>query len=73
MCGSSLSSKCEALSSNPSTTKKNNKGISLFVCFAVLELELKAYTLSHSTSPFFVMGFFEIGLLELCAQASFKP
>jgi hypothetical protein len=32
-------------------------------CFlsAVLEFELMAYTLSHSTSPFFVMGFFEIG------------
>jgi hypothetical protein len=27
-------------------------------CFAVLGLELKAYTLSHSTSPFFMMLFF---------------
>jgi hypothetical protein len=31
----------------------------------VLGLELRAYTLSHSTSPFFVMGFFEIGSHEL--------
>jgi hypothetical protein len=27
--------------------------------FAVLGLEFRAYTLSHSTSPFFVMGFFQ--------------
>jgi hypothetical protein len=32
----------------------------LFV-FAVLGLELRAYTLSHSTSLFFVMAFFKIG------------
>jgi hypothetical protein len=36
-----------------------------FLLFAVLGLELKAYTLSHSTSPFFVKGFFEIGSWEL--------
>jgi hypothetical protein len=42
--------------------------------FTVLEFELKAYTLSHSTSPhFLVMGFFEVGSCELFAQASFKP
>jgi hypothetical protein len=29
--------------------------------------------LSHSTSPFFVMGFFKIGSLELFAWAGFKP
>jgi hypothetical protein len=29
-----------------------------FFFFLVLGLELRAYTLSHSTSPFFVMGFF---------------
>jgi hypothetical protein len=29
--------------------------------FVVLVFELRAYTLSHSTSPFFVKGFFEIG------------
>jgi hypothetical protein len=34
----------------------------LFLFFAVLGFELKAYTLSHSTSSnYFVMGFFEIG------------
>jgi hypothetical protein len=33
----------------------------LCVCVCVvLGFELRAYTLSHSTSPFFVMGFFEI-------------
>jgi hypothetical protein len=35
--------------------------------------EFRAYTLSHSTSPFFVMGFFKIGSLELFAWAGFKP
>jgi hypothetical protein len=38
-------------------------------CFAVLGLELRAYTLSHSTSPFFTVGFFEIGSLKLFAWA----
>jgi hypothetical protein len=33
----------------------------MYLFFAVLGLELRAYTLSHSTSLFFVMGFFEIG------------
>jgi hypothetical protein len=42
--------------------------------FAVLRLELRAYTLSHSTlEPFFVMGFFEIGSRQLFARAGFKP
>jgi hypothetical protein len=41
--------------------------------FAVLGLELKVYTLSRSTSPFFVKGFFEIGSHELFAWAGFKP
>jgi hypothetical protein len=40
-------------------------GVYLFfvvvVVVAILGLELRAYTLSHSTSPFFVKGFFEIG------------
>jgi hypothetical protein len=40
--------------------------------FAVLVLELKAFTLSHSTSPIFVKGFSRQGLLELFAQAGFK-
>jgi hypothetical protein len=36
-------------------------GFCLFVClfvFAALGFELRAYTLSHSTSPFFCEGFF---------------
>jgi hypothetical protein len=37
----------------------------------VLGLELRAYTLSHST--FFVMGFFKIGSHELFAWAGFEP
>jgi hypothetical protein len=32
-----------------------------FWFFAVLGLVLGAFTLSHSTSPIFVMGVFEIG------------
>jgi hypothetical protein len=40
--------------------------------FALLGLELRAYTLSHSTSPFFVMGFFQIESHELFAQAAFE-
>jgi hypothetical protein len=43
--------------------------VCLFVCFAVLGLELRAYTLSHSTSPIFVMDFFEIGSPELFSWA----
>jgi hypothetical protein len=43
-----------------------------FFIFAVLAFELRAYTLSHSTSPIFVMGFFKIGSCELFAQAGFK-
>jgi hypothetical protein len=33
---------------------------------AVLGLELKAFTLSHSTSPFLMMGIFEIGSQTIC-------
>jgi hypothetical protein len=32
-----------------------------FFFFSVLGLELRAFTLSHSASSIFVMGFFEIG------------
>jgi hypothetical protein len=39
----------------------------------VLGFVFRAYTLSHSASHFFVMGFFEIGSWELFAQAGFKP
>jgi hypothetical protein len=43
--------------------------------FAVLGFQLGAYTLRHSISPFFVMGFFffEIGSQELFAWAGFEP
>jgi hypothetical protein len=42
-----------------------------FFFFALLGLELRAYTLSHSISPF-VLGIFKIGSLELFARAGFK-
>jgi hypothetical protein len=45
---------------------------SLLFVFVVLGFELKAYTLSHSTSPFFVMSFFQIGYCELFSQADFE-
>jgi hypothetical protein len=44
-----------------------------FILFAVLGFELTAYNLSHSTSPVFVMGFFEIESLKLFAWVGFKP
>jgi hypothetical protein len=34
----------------------------LFVFFAVLGIELRAFNLSHSTSPIFVKGFSRYGL-----------
>jgi hypothetical protein len=43
-----------------------------FFFFAVPGLELRAYTLSHSTSPFFVIGVFKIGSRELFALAGFE-
>jgi uncharacterized membrane protein SirB2 len=54
----------------------------LFIYFVILGFELRAYTLSHSTSPLCfcfvcvcvcVMGFFKIGSHKLFAQAGFKP
>jgi hypothetical protein len=49
--------------------------VELSFFFLVLGLELWVYTLSHSTSPLFVIFFFffEIGSLELFAGAGFKP
>jgi hypothetical protein len=32
-----------------------------FFLLLVSGFELRVYTMSHSTSPFFVMGFFKIG------------
>jgi hypothetical protein len=41
---------------------------------AVLGLELRAYTLSHSTSPFIVMGkVFELGSCKLFVLNDFEP
>jgi hypothetical protein len=40
--------------------------------FEILGFELRAFTLSHSTSPFFVKGFFEIGSHGVFAQAGFE-
>jgi hypothetical protein len=45
-----------------------------FFFFVVPGLELRAYTLSHSTSLIFCEGFFlEIGSCELFAWAGFEP
>jgi hypothetical protein len=38
----------------------------------VLGLELRAFSLNHSTSPIFVKGFFEIRSHKLFAQGDFK-
>jgi hypothetical protein len=43
------------------------RSINLFFFFVVLGFKFRAYTLSHSTSPFFVMGVFEIGSCKLLA------
>jgi hypothetical protein len=36
----------------------------IYIFFPVLGLELRAFTLSHSTSPIFVKGFLRWGLLN---------
>jgi hypothetical protein len=41
--------------------------------FLVLGFELRAYTLSHFTSPFTCDGFFEIGCHELFGGDGFEP
>jgi hypothetical protein len=41
--------------------------------FAVLRLELMAYNLSHSTSPFLVMNVFKIESHKLFAWTGFEP
>jgi hypothetical protein len=57
--------------------KKSGGGVDsniyLFIFFAVLEFELRDYTLSHSTSPLFLMGFLKIGSQEIFAQVGFQP
>jgi hypothetical protein len=52
-------------SGSQGTVFSNMSTFFFFSFFAVLGLELRAYTLSHSTSPFFVMGLFKIGSCEL--------
>jgi hypothetical protein len=37
------------------------KEFTFFLFFSALGFELRAYALNHSASPFFVMGFLEIG------------
>jgi hypothetical protein len=44
-----------------------------FIFFAILGFELRAYTSSHSTSLFFLKGFFKTGSLQRFAQAGYKP
>jgi hypothetical protein len=39
----------------------------------VLGLKLRTYTLSHSTSPFFVKDIFKVGSQELVAWTGFEP
>jgi hypothetical protein len=50
------------------SVKSKEKFYFTFFFLAVLCFELRAYTLSHSTGPFFVMGFFEIGSRVLFAS-----
>jgi hypothetical protein len=47
-------------------------GAFFFFFFSVLGLELRPFALSHSTSPIFEMGFFEIGSYELFSRAGFE-
>jgi hypothetical protein len=44
-----------------------------FSFFAILGLELRAYTSRHSTSPIFVMGLFKIGSPKLFASNHDPP
>jgi hypothetical protein len=53
-----LSHQARALSLTCTPTPSGLLTSYLFYHFLVLGFELRAYTLSHSTSPFFVMGFF---------------
>jgi hypothetical protein len=46
--------------------------IFVLLFFSVLGFELRAYTLSHSTSPFLCWIIFEIGSHKLFAWAGFK-
>jgi hypothetical protein len=52
--------------------RKQNKSCYYYYYFVVLGFELKAFTLSHSISPFFCEGFFNTGFLELFAWDGIK-
>jgi hypothetical protein len=45
-----------------------HESVNFFLILVVLGLELRAFTLSHSTSPFLVMGVFEIGSAGLASN-----
>jgi hypothetical protein len=47
--------------------------INIYLFFAVLGIELKAFNLSHYVSTFFVMGIFQIGSPKLFAWTVFEP
>jgi hypothetical protein len=61
------------LGTKPSTQEPFGEHIFFLIFFLVLGFELKAYTLSHSTSPFFVMVFFELGSHKLFVWVGFDP
>jgi hypothetical protein len=53
----------KVLPSIPNITEQLSLRILFFFFFCGMGFELRAYTVSYSTSPFFVMGVFEIGSL----------
>jgi hypothetical protein len=55
-----------------SPTELQPQPLFFFFFLVALGLELRAYTLSHSTNPIFMLDIFEIGTCELFAQAVFK-
>jgi hypothetical protein len=60
---------------NKKTLEDNRAAVFFAFCFfflVVLGLELRAYTLSHSTSPIFVKGFCEIGSGRTICPVGFK-
>jgi hypothetical protein len=76
LCLSDLSNNLLCLILNKVTNQIPMKGhlsLSFFLFLVVLGLELRAYTLSHSTSPFLWWVFFEIGSRKLFAWDDFEP
>jgi hypothetical protein len=69
-----------SIKQDPISKVTNTAVLYLFLLFCFffffhveLGFEVRVYTLSHSTSPFFVMDSLKIGFLELLAQSGFKP